>query len=60
MNTAFCFDPQISLEHDTGLGHPERADRQNATIVHLANNRGFNNYYPLRHRMRSRVDSSNS
>ena len=34
MNTAFCFDPQF-LEHDTGLGHPERADRLNATIVHL-------------------------
>ncbi len=47
MNTAFCFDPQF-LEHDTGVGHPERADRLNATIVHLRQQPWFQQLLPVR------------
>ncbi|MEE2804304.1 MAG: hypothetical protein VYB37_07640, partial [Pseudomonadota bacterium] len=47
MNTAFCFDPKF-LEHDTGLGHPERADRLNATIVHLRRQPWFQQLLPVR------------
>ena len=46
MNTAFCFDPQF-LKHDTGLDHPERADRLNATIVHLRQQPWFQQLLPV-------------
>ena len=46
MNTAFCFDPQF-LKHDTGLDHPERADRLNATIVHLRRQPWFQQLLPV-------------
>jgi acetoin utilization deacetylase AcuC-like enzyme len=32
--TGFVYDPQF-LEHDTGPGHPERADRLRAVVNHL-------------------------